>query len=129
MTTGSMLTQPCRLLALVLLGVMPIGCGSPRGQAVNPTTAKEVGKTFLQAWKDGKKAEDLKPGIIGVDREWSAGKKLVAFEILPDESNQGTRLVMSVKLTLRDDKGGESNTTAKYAVSTAPVVTVLRDED
>ena len=109
--------------------MMSMGCDGPRGQAVNPTTAKEVCKTFLQAWQDGKRAEDLKPGIIGADREWSVGKKLVAFEILPDEANQGTQLRMSVKLTLKDSKGAESKSTVKYVVSTAPAVTVLRDED
>ena len=129
MTIRSMTTWPFRLLMLALLCVMSVGCGGPRGQAVNPTTAKEVCKTFLQAWQDGKKAEDLKPGIIGADREWSTGKKLVAFEILPDEANQGTLLSMSVKLTLKDDKGAESKSTVTYAVSTAPAVTVLRDED
>lgn len=129
MTIRSMTTWPCRLLMLALVCVMSVGCGGPRGQPVNPTTAKDVLKTFLQAWQGGKKSEDLKPGIIGADREWSAGKKLVAFEIQSDEVNQGTRLSMSVNLTLKDDKGAESKSTVKYAVSTAPVVTVLRDED
>ena len=124
-----MTTWPRRLLMLALLCVVLIGCGGPHGQPVNPTTAKDVLKTFLQAWQDGKKAEDLKPAIIGADREWNAGKKLAAFEILPDEANQGTRLNMSVNLTLKDDKGAESKSTVKYAVSTAPVVTVLRDDD
>lgn len=129
MTIRSMTTRPYRLLMLALLCVVLIGCGGPRGQPVNPTTAKDVLKTFLQAWQDGKKVEDLKPGIVGADREWNDGKKLVAFEILSDEANQGTRLNMSVKLTLKDDKGAESQATVKYAVSTAPAVTVLRDED
>lgn len=129
MSICSMTTHPSRLLKLVLLCLMSMGCDGPRGQAVNPTTAKEVCKTFLQAWQDGKRAEDLKPGIIGADREWSVGKKLVAFEILPDEANQGTQLRMSVKLTLKDSKGAESKSTVKYVVSTAPAVTVLRDED
>ncbi|TXT18449.1 MAG: hypothetical protein FD138_4444 [Planctomycetota bacterium] len=129
MTICPMTTWPCRLLMLALLCVVSVGCGGPRGQPVNPTTAKEVLKTYLQAWQDGKKAEDLKPGIIGADREWSAGKKLVAFEILTEEANQGTRLSLSVNLTLKDDKGTESKSTVKYAVSTAPAVTVLRDED
>ncbi len=130
MTTRSMTTWPCRLLMLVLLCVVSAGCGGgPRGQPVNPTTAKDVLKTFLQAWQDGKKAEDLKPGIVGADREWTAGKKLVAFEIQSDEANQGTRLSISANLTLKDDKDAESKSTVKYAVSTAPAVTVLRDED
>lgn len=129
MTSRSMTTWPCRLLISVLLCAMSLGCGGSRGQPVNPTMAKDVLKTFLQAWQDGKKAEDLKPGIIGADREWNAGKKLVAFEILSDEANQGTRLKMSVNLTLKDDKGAESKSTVNYAVSTAPAVTVLRDED
>lgn len=129
MTIRSMTTWPCWLLMLALLCVASVGCDGPRGQPVNPATAKEVCKTFLQAWQDGKKAEDLKPGIIGVDREWNDGKKLVAFEILTDAANQGTRLSLSVKLTLKDDQGAESISTVKYAVSTAPVVTVLRDDD
>ncbi len=129
MTIRSMTTWPCRLLMLVLLCVVSVGCGGPRGGPVNPATAKDVLKTFLQAWKDGKKAEDLKPGIIGADREWNAGMKLVSFEVQSDEANQGTRLRLSVNLTLKDDKGAESKSTVNYAVSTAPVVTVLRDDD
>lgn len=117
------------MAALALLCVVPVGCGGPRDQAVNPTMAKDVCKTFLQAWQDGKKAEDLKPGIIGADREWDSGKKLVAFEILSDEANQGTMLKMSAKLTLKDDNGAESKSTVSYSVSTAPAVTVVRDED
>lgn len=129
MTIRSMTMWRCRLLMLALLCTVSGGCGGSRGQPVNPATAKDACKTFLQAWQDGKKTEDLKPGIIGADREWSAGKKLVAFEILSDEANQGTQLSMSVKLTLKDDKGAESKSTVNYTVSTAPVVTVLRDED
>lgn len=129
MTSRSMTTWPCRLLMLALLCLVLIGCGGPRGQPVNPTMAKDILKTFLQAWQDGKKAEDLKPGIVGADREWSAGKKLLAFEILTDEANQGTQLHLSANLTLQDDKGAESQSTVNYVVSTAPAVTVLRDED
>lgn len=129
MTIRAMTQWPCRLSVLALLCVVSVGCGGPRGQPVNPTTAKEVLKTFLQAWQEGKKADDLKPSIVGADREWNAGMKLVAFEILTDEANQGTRLKMSANLTLKDDKGTESKSTVSYAVSTAPTVTVLRDED
>lgn len=129
MTSRSMTAWPCRLLMLALLCVVLIGCGGPRGQPVNPTTAKDVLKTFLQAWQDGKKAEDLKPGITGADREWNSGKKLVSFEIQSDEANQGTRLRVSANLTLKDDKSAESKSTVNYVVSTAPAVTVLRDED
>lgn len=129
MTICSITLRPRRLLVLALLCVVSVGCGGPRGGPVNPTTAKDTLKTFLQAWQDGKKSEDLKPGIIGADREWNAGKKLVAFEILTDEANQGTRLKMTVNLTLKDDKGTESKSAVNYAVSTSPAVTVLRDED
>ncbi len=129
MTIRSMTTCPCWLLMLALLCVVSVGCSGPRGQAVNPTMAKDVLKTFLQAWQDGKKAEDLKPGITGFDRDWSAGKKLVSFEIKPNEANQGTTLRTSVQLTLKDDKGAESKSTANYNVTTAPAVTVSRDDD
>ncbi len=129
MTIRSMTTWPCRLLMLALLCVVSVGCGGPRGGPVDSSKAQDVFKTFLKAWQDGKKAEDLKPDITGVDRDWSAGKKLVSFEIKPSETNQGTTLRFSVQLTLKDDKGAESKSTAIYNVTTAPAVTVIRDDD
>ena len=103
--------------------------GEPISRDLKDADLKDVLKTFLQAWQDGKKAEDLKPGITGFDRDWSAGKKLVSFEIKPNEANQGTTLRSSVQLTLKDDKGSESKSTANYNVTTAPAVTVSRDDD
>ncbi len=129
MTIRSMTTWLCRLLVLVLLSVVSIGCGGPRGGPVDSSKVQDVLKTFLKAWQDGKKADDLKPDIVGVDRDWSAGKKLVSFEIKPNETNQGTTLRFSVQLTLKDDKGTESKSTAIYNVTTAPAVTVIRDDD
>lgn len=129
MTSRSMTTWPYRPLMLALVCMVSLGCGGPRGLPVDSSKAQDVFKTFLKAWQDGKKAEDLKPDITGVDRDWSAGKKLVSFEIKPNENNQGTTLRFTVQLTLKDDKGTESKSTAIYNVTTAPAVTVVRDDD
>lgn len=129
MTSRLMTTWSCRPLILALVCVVSFGCGGPRGQPVDSSKAQDVFKTFLKAWQDGKKADDLKPEITGVDRDWSAGKKLVSFEIKPNEANQGTTLRFSAQLTLKDDKGTESKSTAIYNVTTAPAVTVIRDDD
>jgi hypothetical protein len=50
----------------------------------------------------------------------------VAFELLPNEENDGTNLHIPVELTLKDDKGKESKPKVLYIVGTSPVVTVFR---
>jgi hypothetical protein len=129
MKSCSITTWRCRLLVLALLCVASVGCGdgSTRRQPVNATKAQEACKAFLKAWQDGKKSDDLKLEIIGADEAWRSGKKLVSFEILPNETNDGSSLQISVQLILKDDTGGESKSNVTYAVSTAPVVTVIRD--
>jgi hypothetical protein len=62
------------LLAItVLIGL--IGCEqNARGLAVDKAGARQFCTTFLTAWKDGKKAADLRPKITGNDSDWEAGK-------------------------------------------------------
>lgn len=91
--------------------------------------AREACIEFLTAWKDGKKLEDLKPKIIGRDSDWAAGKTLEAFEILPDEKKHGPNLHLSVRRTLKDQKGRTIKQDVEFVVGTSPVITVFRYDE
>ncbi|MFN9717359.1 MAG: hypothetical protein ACK58L_01610 [Planctomycetota bacterium] len=88
---------------------------------LDETLARDSVKTAMQAWVDGKKPADLKPGIIVGDTSWENGRKLVSFEILSnEESSDGSNLHIRVQ---RKFDSGESKVT--YIVGTSPVVTIF----
>jgi hypothetical protein len=127
MTICSIARRPRWLLALVLVGFASVGCDrSSRGLSLDQNQAREACAAFLTAWKEGKQPGDLRPKITGRDYSWDSGQKLVAFELLPDETNDGTNLHIPVRLTLQDPEGKESTSNATYTVGTSPVVTVFR---
>lgn len=116
------------LRVLMLVCMASVGCShSARDLSLDQPKAREVVTTALTAWKDGKQPADLKPGIIVGDVDWEAGKKLVSFETLPGETNDGTNLHIPVQLTLQDQAGQESKPKATYTVGTSPVVTMIRE--
>ena len=128
MKIGSIAKQPARLLILALMSIAWAGCEhSARNLSLDETAARDACTTFLKAWQEGKTPTDLRPAITGADHEWTSGKKLVAFQFLPDEFNDGTNLHIPVRLTLKSENGKESNSNALYTVGTSPVVTVFRD--
>lgn len=106
-----------------------VGCQqTSRDLALDENIARSACERALSAWRDGRSPADLKPEVIVGDYQWTSGRKLVAFELLPDdEFNDGTNLHIPVRLTLQDDKGKESSTSALYVVGTSPVITVIRD--
>lgn len=114
----------------VLLVIVAAGCQqTARSLPLDQPQAREACMVFLTAWKDGKKIEDLKPRIIGRDSDWEAGKKLDAFEILPDEKSDGPNLHLTVRRTLKDDKGRATKQEVQYVVGTSPVITVFRYDE
>lgn len=121
-------TKPRSLLLATLLCLIQAGCGySARDLPLDESKAREACTTFLKAWQEGKKVEELKPGIIGRDYAWDEGSRLVSFEILPEEASDGTNLRISARLTLQDGNGRESSSDVVYVVGTSPVVTVFRE--
>jgi hypothetical protein len=98
-----------------------------RDLSLDEARAREACKTVLEAWQAGKQPADLKPDIIASDYVWLSGQKLVSFEVLPEEFNDGTNLHINVALTLQDADGKEKKSNALYIVGTSPVVTVFRD--
>lgn len=114
------------LLIALSLGVSGCEQGA-RSLSLDEPKAREACTSFLNAWKEGKKVEELKPGIIGRDIAWDSGDKLTSFEVLPGEKNDGTNLHIPVRLALVNAKGKESTSKVIYVVGTSPVVTVIRE--
>ena len=130
MTVCLVAKWPRRLLVLVMLCVVMAGCSrSARSLSLSQPKAKEACTAFLTAWKAGKKVGDLSPKIVGRDSDWETGKKLESFEILPGEHSDGTNLHLTVRQTLKDDKGREIKQEVAYVVGTSPIVTVFRSDE
>ena len=118
---------PTSGLVVGLLFVMCLGCGgSPGNTPVNESVAIEACETFLDAWRDGLTPQDLQPRILGSDYVWDSGYKLISYELLPDEKNNGTSVEISALLTLEDGRGVITKSNAIYTVGTSPEVTVIR---
>ena len=116
------------LLIACLIGL--IGCEhNARSLSVDKAGARQSCTTFLTAWKDGKKAADLKPKITGKDSDWEAGKILESFEILPDERTDGANLFLTVRRTIKSPEGASQQQEVEYVVGTSPVVTVFRRDE
>lgn len=123
------LATMCRFPVIVALCMTAIGCGhSGHNLSLDESKAKNACASFLNAWKDGKKSADLKPGITGKDEDWEAGKKLDSFELLPNQRSDGVNLRVPVRIVLKDDAGAESQQQVTYIVGTSPVVTVFRSD-
>jgi hypothetical protein len=114
----------------VAVTVVAAACGceqTARDLALDEQQARDACTTVLDAWKADRRPEELKPDVIASDYDWKSGRKLVAYEFLPEETSDGTNLNIPVKLTLKDAQGKESTARATYTVGTSPVVTVIRD--
>lgn len=122
--------RPLMRLILPLFCVVALsGCEkNARGLTVDTSAAKEACQTFLNAWKDGKKAEDLAPKIVGKDSDWENGRTLESFEILPEQRSDGANLFFTVRRTIKTPKGAVLQQEVGYVVGTSPVVTVFRTD-
>lgn len=105
------------------------GCErNARGLSVDNAAARDACQTFLTAWKDGKKSQDLAPKITGKDSDWDSGYLLESFEILPEERSDGANLFFTVRQTVKTPTGAVQQQEVGYVVGTAPVVTVFRSD-
>lgn len=109
--------------------ILLVGCErNARGLSVNTTAARDACQTFLTAWKDGKKSQDLAPKITGKDSDWDSGYILESFEILPEERSDGANLFLKVRQTVKTPAGAQQQQEVGYVVGTSPVVTVFRSD-
>jgi hypothetical protein len=105
------------------------GCSTPLPPAANPEQARSAVEMVLEAWKRGEKLDSLQartPPIHVNDPEWSAGAKLLKFEIVSDHANGQSRRC-EVLLTVQGDKSAPKKQQASYTIDTEPALVVVRD--
>jgi hypothetical protein len=111
------------------LVLLQLGCGNTLEKPVDPGQAGEVLNTALEAWKAGEEyrvLERREPPIHFYEKEWEAGKKLVAFEAGP-VTLMGRQGRSSVKLTLQDKTGKVTERVIGYQIDTTPNIVITRE--
>lgn len=118
--------RPTLLLAAFVL--VATGCGGPT-QSSDPTKARTVLIESLDAWKAGKRLDDMRtgsPAVHVIDQDWMLGRKLLAYELVGDAKRDGPGTAFTVKLTL--DGGKPAGQPLTYRVFTSPSLSVARTE-
>jgi hypothetical protein len=108
------------------------GCSGPsHAHDVDEPRAREALKTALDQWKNGAEPKSLQSSATPMtvqDLEWSAGAKLIDYQLVDDGKAYDANLRVQVKLTLSgQDKGKTTEKKVWYLVGTSPSVTVFRD--
>src|SRR6516162_5502314 len=103
----------CLLIAALWCPAALAGCGSGpyKSAPVNPDIARDTLNSAMESWKSGETIESLKadsPSIVVQDLDWSAGAKLLDYEVLDDGKPESANLVARVKLSLEDQDGATS---------------------
>lgn len=103
------------------------GCGTQPAQS-DPAAAKQLLSETLEAWKSGKKPEELKslaPPVYVGDQRWASGAKLVDFTITSDgEYHQSS---VRIPVRMKTDKDAKPREVA-YWVSTNPAKSITLAE-
>lgn len=126
--------RPRRLIAIAT-AVLPLLVGCSKDITVPPPDgdrARSALEDALRAWQSGESYESLTtrdPPIYVADSDWSAGAKLLNFEIEPSSDALGGDLRCKVKLTLQATAPAPMAKVAVYSVATNPKLTVVREND
>lgn len=128
-TKGRVTNQSCWLLTWALVFIAVTGCGhNARYLTVDESAARDALTTFLTAWQSGQEAADLEPQIVGRDSDWQPDRTLESFEVLPEDRNDGANLYLTVRRTIKPEKGPVIKEEVGYVVSTSPSITVFRSD-
>jgi hypothetical protein len=108
------------------------GCGgtSPP-QPADADQARDALRATLDTWQKGETPPALqqrKPAIRAVDYEWTAGHRLLRYEMGNAEPIGGS-LRYHVWLTIQEQHGRSVRKQAVYSIDTSPVLTVHREDD
>jgi hypothetical protein len=123
----------CRLQAPLALLVLTVLCQSgcqPAAQPVAPEQARDVPRQALDAWKQGERPEAFqeRTGTTAVERRWTQGVRLLAYDIQGDGRMDGFDWQGQVRLSLQDALGKKMTERALYNVSTSPARVVVRND-
>lgn len=119
-----------RGIGLLIVTLLFAGCDGNTAYPLRSDVANETLNSTLEAWKSGKKPEDLQqatPPVTVQDMDWTGGAKLLAFDVQPDAKSLDANLIAKVKLSLQSPDGKKESKTVTYMVGTDPALTVFRD--
>src|SRR5262245_15408079 len=108
----------------LLLAFATSGCGPQKVPSQPPVDQKkglEALSTTVDAWKAGKKPEDLgnqSPKILVQDLEWTGGAKLLDYKVTDKVSPVDHRLFVDVQLEMVKPDGKTVQKTVKYQMNT-----------
>jgi hypothetical protein len=119
---------PC-LAGLLLFA----GCG-PKSVNLAGTApdAKKVLSSSLEAWKEGRKPDQLQsgtPAVVMVDGDWAAGKSLKQFDVPGDAVRTGGHWRVAAVLTLGESGRPDSKKNVAYAVTLDTPISIIRADD
>jgi hypothetical protein len=108
------------------------GCS---GNSLPPETdadrGREVLKTVLDAWVQGKSMDDLKTGtppVVAYDPDWEAGRRLTHYEIGLTDRRAGVDLLVPVTLALERKDGRVEHKTVNFCVAIGSRTVVTRKQ-
>lgn len=113
---------PRRFSLLVAQGVMLMsltgGCGGSSLTKDEIDKARKAVDVFLTSWKQGDTPDKLKgQAIIVEDPDWTAGLKLLDFQIIGTEGDNPPNPRFTVKLTLKGEEGPSSEANVVYEIN------------
>jgi hypothetical protein len=105
------------------------------GNSLPPETdsdkGREVLKTVLDAWVQGRSMDDLKAGsapVVAYDPDWEAGRRLTGYEISPTDRRAGVDLLLSVTLALERKDGRVERKSVNFCVAIGSRTVVTRKQ-
>jgi hypothetical protein len=117
--------------SLCLALPMFAGCGASIAPPSDPSQAREIVKTTLDAWKQGETPQALatkSPSVRVKDREWGDGSTLIDYELKGEGQRLGQDIQQSVALNLKTPKGKAVKKTVNYVVTTGSYPMVARQD-
>jgi Ni/Co efflux regulator RcnB len=115
------------LAAGLLVG--SVGCGGASATGGSEQEAHDALTKALDAWKSGRKADEMRnesPEVIVGDPDWKKGSRLTAYQIGSGVFD-GKNLRVPVTLTVEQRPRGQRKVIVDYIVGIRPVVTLFRD--
>lgn len=111
--------------------VLLAGCGGAYPPA-DPSRGEEAVKTAFEGWKKGETPEALRQGSPAIylnEPEFTAGNKLLSFEIVEPLTPTGRQLRCTMKLSLQGAKSGAKyEKSIGYQVDTDPAFVIARED-
>jgi hypothetical protein len=124
-------SAPILFLILALALVLGGGC-SPSARPSDPNEGRKALQTMLDAWKGGAKPESFasqNPSIHASDGDWRSGLVLQSYRAVGEGMLVGSDLNYAVELQLKNNRGRVTKKSAVYAVTTHPMLLVLRTDE